>query len=172
MPEFLARIDKVAPTKLRNINLFLALFILLPHLAAYLFAKPGEIGDGVTSWAFLVSLDVVAAIVLVGCLLTFYDGDRLASVLRQQSYVLCLAAALTLLWGIALAVSGGPNVSFSFNPVLFALFCSYPVYLLRRFVFADKLRSSWGLAYAHIFTAVIALTIGGLVIVNSFVDGF
>ena len=172
MPEYLARLDSISPEKLRTTNLFISLFVLLPHIAAYFIAKPGEITGGPLFRVSMAALDVLAVFVLVGCLLTYKHSGKIQSVLKAQSLVLSVIVVPLLAWGLGIAFIGIPEGNFAFNPVLFAFLCAYPIYLLRRFVFAHRLSASWYLNYAHVIVATVAIVIGVAIFTGIFARGF
>ena len=163
MPEFLARLDRIAPAKLRTTNLLISLFVLVPHVFAYFLAKPGEIEGGVRFWAAMAMLDVLAVIVFVGCVVTFWKAESIQRVLRLQSILLSVMAAGFFVWGIEVALQGIPEGNFAFNPVLYVFLCAYPVYLLRRFAYSERLSESLFLNYSHVFAAGAALLIGAVI---------
>ena len=163
MPEFLARLDRASPTRLRTINLLISLFVLVPHILAYFLAKPGEIEGGVRFWTAMAALDVLAVIVLVSCLVTFWKPENIQRVLRLQSILLSVMAAGLFVWGVEIAIQGIPEGNFAFNPILYVFLCAYPVYLLRRFAYSERLSESWFLNHSHVLAAGAALLIGAAI---------
>lgn len=167
MPEFLARLDRIAPAKLRTTNLLFSLFVLMSHFLAYFLAKPGEIEGGVRFWAAMAALDVMAVVVLVSCLLTFWKPEMIQRVLRLQSILLSIMAVGFFVWGVEIAYKGLPEGNFAFNPLLYIFLCAYPVYLLRRFVYSERLSESWFLNYSHVLVAGAALLVGAIIFTSS-----
>ena len=163
MPEFLARLDRIAPTKLRTTNLLISLFVLVSHILAYFLAKPGEIDGGVRFWTAMAVLELVAVIVFVSCLVTYWNAESIQRVLRIQSIVLSAMAAGLFVWGVVIAIQGVPEGNFAFNPILYVFLCAYPIYLLRRFVYPERLSESWFLNYSHVFAAGAALLVGAII---------
>lgn len=172
VPGLLARLDRISPTKLRTTNLLISLFVLLPHIAAYFLAKPGEITGGPFFWSSIAVLDAIAVFVLIGCLTTYRDASRIPAVLKAQSVALSVLVIPLLLWGLGYAVLGTPAGNFSFNPILYAFLCAYPIYLLRRFVLDEHLSSSWVLGHAHVITAMLALIIGAVIVIHFYQQNF
>lgn len=166
MPEFLARLDRVAPAKLRTANLLISLFVLVPHILAYFLAKPGEIEGGIRFWAAMVVLDVLAVILFVSCLVTYRISDSIQRVLKFQSILLSVMAVGLFMWGVEIAIQGIPEGNFAFNPILYVFLCAYPVYLLRRFAYPERLSESWFLNYSHVVAAGAALLIGLALLAN------
>jgi len=111
----------------------------------------------------MAALDVLAVVVFVGCLVTFWKADRIQRVLRLQSVLLSVIAAGLFVWGVEVAIRGIPEGNFTFNRILYAFLCAYPVYLLRRFAYSDRLSESWFLIYSHVFAAGAALLIGAVI---------
>ena len=148
--------DAIPPRRLVWINLFVAGFVLVAHGGAAIVGKTIPLALYVTIPAsvLLLSLSIYALLF----------PERQQHVLRLQSGLLMAGWAGMLFFSVDIAFNGVSfdDKRFSWNPILFALVCAYPIYLARRAFFQARDMPFW-LRYAHVIAAVASVVISVLV---------
>ena len=138
------------------INLFVGVFVVVSHIGAMLVSKdfPRFVYVTIPVSVVLLSLSIFALV----------SREREQSILKFQSVMFLVGLVAALLFSVDLAINGLPPAikRFSWNPILFALVCAYPIYLVRRAFFIETTPPLW-LKYAPIVAILFSALISGLV---------
>ena len=138
------------------INLIVCALVAVSHVGATLISKdfPRVVYVTVPVSVVLLSLSIFALV----------SRERDQPILKFQSVVIMIGWIAALVLSVDLALNGLPSdvKRFSWNPILFALVCAYPVYLMRRVFFIKKTPPLW-LKYAPIVAILVSALISGLV---------
>ena len=138
------------------INLFVCAFVMVSHVGATLISKdfPRVVYVTIPVSVVLLSLSIFALV----------SREREQPILKFQSAVIMVGWLGALAFSVDLALNGVPPdiKRVSWNPVLFALVCAYPIYLMRRAFFIKTTPPLW-LKYSPIVAILVSALIRGLV---------
>jgi len=134
-----------------------AVLVLIAHGGVAIFGKsvPWALYVTIPAAVFLLSISVYALMRPV----------YLEKALKVQTGLLIAGWIGALYWSLSLAFYGVSSEvqRLSWNPILFAFVCAYPVYLVRRTYFRDTVMP-FSLRYSHVVAAVLSFAVSGLVL--------
>ncbi|MBI5696540.1 MAG: hypothetical protein HZC51_12555 [Nitrospirae bacterium] len=151
------RIDEMPEFLMLVINIGIACFIILAHggwLAATMMQKNWSMTDILP--VALGSLPVALLIVISAAVALAREKYR-EKALAFHAIVLSLGAAGLLGWAIYMIIAGTPEGNFSWGGGMLPLFCTYPVYMLRRTVLKQRIYSSSFIKYMHVWVLAISI---------------
>ena len=138
------------------INLFVCALVVVSHLGAALVSKDFP--------RFVYVTIPVSVVLLLLSIFALVSREREQPILKFQSAVIMVGWIAALAFSVDLALNGvGPDIKrVSWNPILFALVCAYPIYLMRRAFFIKTTPPLW-LKYAPLVAILGSALISGLV---------
>jgi hypothetical protein len=152
-------VDKVSVVALLLINAALAGFLLLAQggaLAAAYFAQPNKVSEILPK--ALVSLPL-ATIIILSSLAALLNTRWRSVILSGQALILVAGSVALFGWALSVLFRGLPQGRFSWAPGLMTAFCVYPIYVLRRTVFARHISACWWVYYLHLITLLVVLPV-------------
>jgi len=164
LTQMVDRLDHVKPNWLLVANAVVALLILIAHGGALLMVRSGK-GEifGESTSTLYVSVPLAASAVALACAALIWAGSR-TLILKIHAALLIGVAVYLLYYALFLISNGIPTIGrFTWDPVLFALFLAYPVYLARRvFVLPETLRNP-AIKYAHVFALALSILLSSII---------
>jgi len=132
--ETMAKLNGISVVALLWVNAVIAMFAIVANTGFALVVKfgktPPEIADHVgDAYVSIVQAVLFLATAIAALVKPSFRGP----VLKLHSVLLLAAATLTTYYGLEVAIFGVPRgVNFVWNPVIFAFFVAYPIYLAQR----------------------------------------
>ena len=151
-------LDRIPEIALLIVNICIAGFVGLSHGGALALAVVTKAEDLAQIQSLArVSLPL-AGLVFVTSIVALVWRQSRTPIMATQAVILCVGAGSLLVWSTSILISGLPKGNFAWSPGLMALFCTYPVYLLRRTLLRKRLMTP-AVRYLHLLVFLLALVV-------------
>lgn len=166
------QLDHVQPRKLLWINFSIGTFVLLAHGPLLVLPYIAEIkGFEVAPAGTFVSVPLALALI-VTAVVALRRVSFITPAIKFHTIILMLCFTATIYYSSVVIIYGIPTgVGFTWNPILYAFLCAYPIYLFRLVFMRDRLHENIWLKCSHIAVAVLSLPVSGVIMWNIWNSG-
>lgn len=146
--------------RLLQVNLAVALFVLLANGSALLLGLLGKAPDVLANLLEIALILTVAAVVVVTAMLALVKPEYRQKTLTFHAASLAAGATALLIWGLSLtggSATSMPKVTWSVGWL--TAFASYSAYLVSQTILADARNRSIAVKYAYLWIGAIAFAV-------------